>query len=298
MIFMDYTADNLLLRSTNDDRPGVFAKVAAEQAGWDYLNMVALRLEKGKTFGITIADYEYVAVVLTGQCNIKTGKGNFENLGYRKDVFGGLPYALYMPRQTEFEIEALTDTLEIVSCWSPTDKDYPLKLITPQDIKIEIAGGGNASYQVNRIVPPGFGAHRLMVQEVYTPSGNWSEYPPYKHDTHRTTPKGELLEAYLEKICFYRHNRPGGYAYQRVYTDDGSISALMMPQENDVVIVPKGYHPLVSAHGYSTYCLQITAGSAHAQATADDPLDAWIRETWTTKDSRLPLVDHGMHPRV
>src|SRR5215207_7325648 len=81
-ILMDYTADNLLLRSTNEDRPGVFAKVAAEQAGWDYLNMVALRLEKGKTFGITIADYEYVAVVLTGQCNIHTSKGNFDALGY------------------------------------------------------------------------------------------------------------------------------------------------------------------------------------------------------------------------
>ena len=154
---MNYTADNLLFRSTNEDRPGVFAKVAADQAGWDYLNMVALRLEKGKTFGITIADYEYVAVVLTGQCAIRTNKGNFNTLGYRKDVFGGLPYALYMPRQTEFEIEALTETLEIVSCWSPTDKDHPIKLITPQDIKVagvwrSSAHGARSLYTVGQLV--------------------------------------------------------------------------------------------------------------------------------------------------
>lgn len=294
---VEYTAEKLLIRATNDDKPGVFGKVSASEAGWDYLNLVALRLEKGKTFGIKIDQYEYVLVVLAGVCDIRTDKGNFPDIGYRRDVFGGLPYAIYMPRSTEFEIEAKSDMLEIISAWSPTDKDTAIKLVTPDDIKMEIVGGGNATCQINHIIPPGFNAHRLLAHEMYTPGGNWSNYPPFKHDNHRTTSKGDLLEANLEKICFFRFNRPGGYAYQRVYTDDDSISALMMPQHNDIVLVPKGYHPIVAAHGYAAYTLQFAAGSAHALKSSDDPQDAWIRETWTAKDPRLPLVDRGMTPR-
>jgi 5-deoxy-glucuronate isomerase len=292
-----YTADKLLLRCTNDDRPGVFGKVAAAEAGWDYLNLVALRLEKGKTFGIQIDDYEYVMVILTGLCDIKTDKGNFSHIGGRSDVFGGLPYAVYMPRQTAFEIEALSDRLEFVAAWSPTDRDTALKLITPAEVTMELVGGGSASAQLNHIIAPGFPAHRLLVQELYTPGGNWSNYPPFKHDHHRTTAKGDLLEANLEKIGFFRFNRPGGYAYQRLYAEDEALSALVMPQHNDIVIVPRGYHPLVTAHGYSAYTLQILAGSAHALKTSDDPQDSWIRETWHGVDARLPLVDRGMLPR-
>jgi 5-deoxy-glucuronate isomerase len=212
-------------------------------------------------------------------------------------VFNGLPYALYMPPNTEFEIEALTDTLEIVSCWSPTDKEHPIKLITPDDIQIELVGGGNASYQINHIIPPGFPAQRLLINEVYVPSGNWANYPPFKHDNHRTTSKGELLEANLEKFCLYRFNRPGGYALQRVYSDDGAINVTVMPQQNDVVLMPKGFHPVVTAHGYGMYMLQVQAGSAHALKSLLDPEDAWVRDTWTSRDARLPLVDRGMHPR-
>jgi 5-deoxy-glucuronate isomerase len=132
--------------------------------------------------------------------------------------------------------------------------------------------------------------------EVYTPPGNWSSYPPHKHDVHRVDAAGNLLEADLEEIYFYKLDHPGGYAYQRVYTDTRSIDALMMAQTHDMVLVPEGYHPVVSAHGYTTYYLNFLAGSAQSLANVDDPQYAWIKGTWTHKDLRLPIVHHGMEP--
>jgi 5-deoxy-glucuronate isomerase len=205
-----------------------------------------------------------------------------------------MPWAVYLPRHTQFEIEALTDSLEIASCWVATDQDHPARLVTPHDSQIEIRGGGNATRQINSILPPGFDSHRLVVVEVYTPSGNWSSYPPHKHDVHREDAHGNIIEADLEEIYFYKLDKPEGYAYQRVYTDDRKIDALMIAQHHDAVLVPEGYHPVVSAHGYTTYYLNFLAGSAQSLANADDPAYAWVKSTWTTQDSRLPIVSYAM----
>jgi 5-deoxy-glucuronate isomerase len=163
---------------------------------------------------------------------------------------------------------------------------------------IEIRGGGNATRQINSIIPPGFDCHRIVCVEVYTPSGNWSSYPPHKHDVHRVADDGALLEADLEEIYFYKIDHPNGYAYQRVYTGDRRIDALMMAQNHDIVLVPEGYHPVVSAHGYTTYYLNFLAGSAQSLANSDDPDYAWVKQTWTWQDPRLPLTHHGMEPRA
>ena len=103
-----------------------------------------------------------------------------------------------------------------------------------------------------------------------------------------------MLEADLEEIYFYKINPPDGFAYQRVYTDDRSIDAVMMAQNHDVVLVPEGYHPVVSAHGYTTYYLNFLAGSAQSLANSDDPALAWVKEQWTGLDPRLPVVNHEM----
>jgi 5-deoxy-glucuronate isomerase len=292
---MDYTADKLYFPTSSDSSASVFSRISAEQAGWQYLNMVALRLDVGKTFGITVGDYEYVAVILGGVCDIHTNHGDFLDIGRRPDVFTGLPYAVYMPRNTEFEIEALTDDFAMASCWSPTDKDFPLQLITPKDVKTEVVGGGSASYQANTIIGTDFNSHRLTVREIYTPGGNWSHYPPHKHDTH-TENNGAVVEAALEEIFFYKLDRPNGFAIQRIYRDDKSIDATLTVKHNDLVIVPKGYHTMASAHGFTTYSLNISAGSAHSLAHSPDPRYEWVSERWLNKDPRLPIVDHGMEP--
>ena len=291
---MHYTADNMLIRSQDSGGTGIYTSVTAQQAGWEHLNMAARRLKTGEQWQGSTDDHEMVHVILGGVCDIHTSHGDFASIGRRPDVFSGMPYALYLSRNTTFTITARTDNLEIASCWVKTDRDYPAQLVTPAESKIEIRGGANATRQINSILPPGFNCHKLVVVEVYTPSGNWSSYPPHKHDVHREDAQSNILEADLEEIYFYKQDRPGGYAYQRVYTDDRSIDAVMLARHHDAVLVPAGYHPVVSAHGYTTYYLNFLAGSAQSLANSDDPEYAWIKDTWTDKDPRLPIVTHEM----
>lgn len=291
---MKYTAENMLVRSKDTGGTGIIAEVDSQTAGWEYLNMQVRRLNKGEVFGGNTGAFEYVHVILGGMCHIQANGQTFERVGRRPNVFSGMPYALYLSRHMDYQITALADGLEVATCWVKTDQDHPLHLITPQECNIEIRGGGNATRQITSIIPPGFDCHRLVCVEVYTPSGNWSSYPPHKHDVHREDEQGNILEADLEEIYFYKLDRPGGYAYQRVYTDDRSIDAVMMAQQHDAVLVPAGYHPVVSAHGYTTYYLNLLAGSAQSLANSDDPAYAWVKETWSFQDPRLPMVDRGM----
>lgn len=289
---MKYTAETMLVRSADSGGSGEFARVNASDAGWEHLNMSAMRLNTGEVFADSTRDCENVIVILGGRCNIRTSDGNFENIGGRANVFSGMPHALYLSRNKEFEITALTDGFEFASCWVKTDEDHPTRLVTPADSQIEIRGGGNATRQINSIVPPGFDCHRIVAVEVYTPSGNWSSYPPHKHDIHREDENGTVLEADLEEIYFYKIDRPEGYAYQRVYNDDRSIDGLMMARSHDAVLVPEGYHPVVSAPGYTTYYLNFLAGSAQSLANSDDPAYAWVKEQWGEPDPRVPLFTH------
>ena len=284
----------ILVRSQDQGKTGIFARVRPEEAGWQYLNMAALRLNRGETYTGSVGEHEHVSVILGGRCTFRTSAGDFAHIGRRPNVFSGMPWAVYLPRRTTFEIESLSDGLEIASCWVPTDQDHPARLVTPADSAIEIRGGGNATRQINSILPPGSDCHRLVCVEVYTPPGNWSSYPPHKHDVHRVDAQGKLLEADLEEIYFYKIDKPDGYAYQRVYNDDRSLDSLVMAQHHDVVLIPEGYHPVVSAHGYTTYYLNLLAGSVQSLASADDPAYAWIKETWVERDPRLPVVSHAM----
>ncbi len=291
---MQYTAETMLLRSKDTGGSGIFAQVSAQQAGWDYLNMAARRLNAGEIWRGSTGDYEYAHVILGGVCAIRTSQGDFERVGRRPDVFSGMPYALYLSRGVDFEVEALTDGFELASCWVRTEEDHPARLVTPANSAIELRGGENASRQINSILPPGFDCQRIVAVEVYTPGGNWSSYPPHKHDVHRVDAAGKLLEADLEEIYFYKLDRPEGYAYQRVYNDSRSIDAVMLAQNHDAVLVPEGYHPVVSAHGYTTYYLNFLAGSAQSLANSDDPAYAWVKANWQGIDPRLPLVTHAM----
>jgi 5-deoxy-glucuronate isomerase len=186
---------------------------------------------------------------------------------------------------------------EFAVAWAPTDQDHPPWLIRPGEVARSIRGGDNVSRQINDLLPPGSPVHRLVLVEVYTPGGNWSSYPPHKHDRHVTDEDGRLLEADLEEIYFYKIDRPEGYAYQRIYTDESSpghrqgqpIDALLQAENNCVVLVPEGYHPVVSAPGYTTYYLNVLAGTAQSLANQEDPRYAWVKQTYQSKDARLPL---------
>jgi len=223
-------------------------------------------------------------VLLGGKCSVESSCGNWSNIGQRANVFKGLPYALYLPIRTRAAVTTATGC-EIAMCYSRAEESYPPRLVTPADVEVEIRGAGNATRQINKIFRPEFPAHRLLVVEVYTPSGNWSSYPPHKHDTHN--PPGEVK---LEEFYYYKTDRPEGYAIQKVYTRDRRLDETLTVHDGEMVLIPEGYHPVVAAHGYNIYYLNTLAGSARSMAASDDPDYEWVRGTWRKPDPRLPLV--------
>ncbi len=297
-----YNANNLVVHPGNSNDPNVIIQVVPEQVGWDTINFQARRLTVGQRWSFATANHELALVPLGGRLDIESNRGHWSGVGARENVFAGLPYALYLPRETSFSVRAATDA-EFAVAWALIEKDYAPRLVTPADIEIEIRGGDHATRQINRIIPPGFPCARLVVVEVYTPGGNWSSYPPHKHDVHKTRPDGSIEEADLDEIYYYKIDRPEGYALQRVYTDPESplhragypIDAPVIARNNDVVLIPEGYHPVSSPVGYTTYYLNVLAGTAQSLAATDDPQFAWVKDTYQTQDPRIPIYPiHGM----
>ncbi len=281
-----------------DPRADEYVRVTPERAGWQHLRFAARRMRAGQHWEHGTGEAELALVILGGVGSVRSNRGAWDEIGRRPNVFGGMPHALYLPRRTDFTLEAHTEDFDVAYGWCETDEDHPPALVTPERVTVEMRGGANASRQINGMINPGFDCHRLIAVEVYTPSGNWSSYPPHKHDEHRTAPDGSLLEADLEEIYFYKFDRPEGYALQRVYTKDGRLDETLLARDSDVVLVPEGYHPVVSAHGYTAYYLNFLAGSAQSLANSDDPDYAWIKGTWTWKDPRLPVVSLAMEKQA
>jgi 5-deoxy-glucuronate isomerase len=293
---MQYTTENLLVSPlTNPQDPDLILAVTPQSAGWEFISFQVRKLKAGNRWSFRSGENELAIILLSGGISIRSTRGNWHDLD-RKDVWTSAATALYLPRHTEFTIAAERNS-ECAVTWVPTDQDHEPWLIQPQDIPISIRGGDNVSRQINDLLPPGSPVHRLILVEVYTPSGNWSSYPPHKHDVHIEDEGGKLIEADLEEVYFYKIDRPEGYAYQHVYTDEHSplqqagypIDALVTAKNNCAVLIPEGYHPVVSAPGCTTYYLNVLAGSAQSLANQDDPNYSWVKGSYKGVDPRLPL---------
>ncbi|HMA38138.1 MAG TPA: 5-deoxy-glucuronate isomerase [Chloroflexia bacterium] len=293
-----YTADNLVIHPGNAADSDVVVAVTPEQAGWEYLSFQVRRLAAGQAWDFQTGEHELALVPLGGTFGVESDRGAWAGVGGRHDVFGGLPHALYLPRRSALRVTGETGG-EFAVAWTPTDRDDAPRRVTPGDIAVEIRGGDHATRQINSIIPPGFPCRRLIVVEVYTPGGNWSSYPPHKHDVHTPALDGGILEADLEEIYYYKLDRPEGYAFQRIYTDPESplhragrpIDAVVRAGHDDAVLIPEGYHPVASPPGYTTYYLNVLAGSAQSLANREDPRYAWVKETYQARDPRLPIYD-------
>jgi 5-deoxy-glucuronate isomerase len=293
-----YDPDNLIVHPGSSTDPDVVVEVTPEVAGWNYIHFLVRRLGSQRSWPFATGDQELAIVPLSGSIRVESDRGQWSHIGERDSVFSGLPYALYLPRHTSLTVTAETNC-EIAVAQAPTDQDYEPRLVTPSDIEIEIRGGDNATRQINNIIPPGFPCHRLVVVEVYTPGGNWSSYPPHKHDIHKTDQAGKVLEADLEEVYFYKLDRPEGFAFQRIYTAPESplqragfpIDAVLLARNNDAVLVPEGYHPVTSPPGYTTYYLNVLAGSAQSLANSEDSHYTWVKESYRSLDPRVPIYD-------
>ncbi|HEY8714636.1 MAG TPA: 5-deoxy-glucuronate isomerase [Candidatus Acidoferrum sp.] len=281
---MSARANLLIPARPNAGHSGTLMEFRPNRDGFEYVTFQVRRLKAGDSYEGATNSNELCIVGLGGKFQARTSQGNWDDVGVRPDVFSGMPYALYLSVNTQFTVTALTDC-ELAFCYSRAEEQHAAALITPKDVRIEIRGGANATRQINHILTPEFPAHRLLIVEVYTPGGNWSSYPPHKHDVHN--PPGEVD---LEELYYYRVSRPEGYAIQRVYSRDGKLDETITVRDGGLVLIPEGYHPVVAAHGYDIYYLNILAGSARSMAASDDPDYAWVRQSWTQQDERLPLV--------
>jgi 5-deoxy-glucuronate isomerase len=293
-----YDTSNLVVHPNTAQDAEVIVEVTPEKAGWEYINFQLRRLPARSAWTSTTENNELAIVLMSGRVSVESNRGQWKQVGERESVFSGLPHALYLPRQTRFTVYAETDC-EYAVAWVRVERDTEPRLITPHDIQIEIRGSDHATRQINSIIPPGFPCQRLVVVEVYTPGGNWSSYPPHKHDVHKTDQVGNIKEADLEEVYFYKIDRPEGFAFQRIYTDAESplqraglpIDAAVLAHNNDAVLVPEGYHPVSSPPGYTTYYLNVLAGSAQSLANSEDPQHVWVKETYQTIDPRVPIYD-------
>jgi 5-deoxy-glucuronate isomerase len=262
---------------------GELLNLSRQKANWEWMSFFVRRLQPGDAYQTCTEQEEAAFVILGGTCRADWGRGLI-NLGKRKNVFDGLPYTLYLPAHSRVAFSAET-TCEIAECRVPSEAHLEPKLVTPNDVASSLRGGGNVSRQIVDVIPPSFPADKLIAIEVYTPGGNWSSYPPHKHDVHN--PPGEVD---LDEIYYFRTLHPEGFAFQHLYGGNYSGDRTLKPRNGDVVLVHSGYHTVVAGPGYDVYYLNFLAGSSRTMAVTDDREHAWIRSTWNGTDPRLPLV--------
>jgi 5-deoxy-glucuronate isomerase len=265
------------------DQAGKLVSFTRQEVGWEWMSFVVTRLLPGQTLELRTADEEMVLVWLGGTCIADWGVGP-QSVGGRKSVFDGLPYALYLPVDHRVTLKAET-ICEIAECRVPSRATLEPRLVTPKDVESGLRGGENASRQIVEVVASSFPADKLVVFEVYTPGGNWSSYPPHKHDVHNPP-----AEADLDEIYYYRIRQGEGFAFQHLYSGEHAGEQTLKIRDGDTVLVRSGYHPVVAGPGYDVYYLNFLAGSSRALAATEDPQHVWIRSTWKATDPRLPLV--------
>ncbi|MBV9672432.1 MAG: 5-deoxy-glucuronate isomerase [Verrucomicrobia bacterium] len=260
---------NLLIKPKKDSQEIV--SVTPHSASWRYVSFSAHRLTPGKSLTLSDDTDELCAVILHGTVSASAGDFHWDEIGERKSVFEDFaPYAVYVPPRTRLVITARTDA-EIAVAGSPAQGEFPARLIEPGTMRRSTRGKpGNIRF-VCDILPQDEPAESLLIVEVKTPSGNSSSYPPHKHDVDNVP-----IESQLEETYYHRINPPQGFIFQRVYTDSRDIDESMVVEDRNVVLVPRGYHPVVVPYGYESYYFNVMAGPKRVWHFYNDPAHEWI----------------------
>ncbi len=264
--------NTLICKHTKPNADGLVHHITPQSANWTYVGFDLYELLPGQSVSKNTEDREVCLVVVTGRATIKTDGQAFENIGGRDSVFENQgPHAVYVPAGSSYSVSATSD-LTLGICSAPgKPNSNPARLISPADMGRMTRGVGTNVRHVCNILPDTEIADSLLVVEVITPGGNWSSYPPHRHDTDDLPNQSSLEETY-----YHRLNPSQGFAFQRVYTDDRSLDETMSVEDGDVVMVPKGYHPVGAPHGYDLYYLNVMAGPTREWVFKNDPDHDWI----------------------
>lgn len=260
----------LLLKNSEPDAKGLVHRVTPASAGWGHVGFDLHRLAKGQRLEVAGNGDETCIVLVTGTATVEAGPHIFRSIGGRVSPFEGKPTAVYVPGATPHAVIA-ESALELALCTAPGGGDHGVRLIGPDDIPYSKRGQGTNTRHVHDILPETEPAHSLLVVEVITPSGGWSSYPSHKHDTDNLP-----HESLLEEVYYHRFSKPQGFGVQRVYTDDRSLDETMTIEDGDLVMVPRGYHPCGTAHGYDLYYLNVMAGPKRTWRINTEPCHRWL----------------------
>jgi 5-deoxy-glucuronate isomerase len=271
--------------------------VTPERAGWQHCGLRVVRLASGDTRSLETGDEEIAVLPLSGGgLTVEVDDSGFELAG-RATVFARVTDWAYVPIGSTLRLTS-EEGCEVALASARATRRLEPVAVAAADVPIEVRGAGPATRQVTNFLVPGVfdGAEKLICCELVTPDGNWSSYPPHKHDATEGSPVDN------EEIYYFRIGRAGtteyapeGYGLHRTYTHDGSIDATVTVRDGDVFLVPRGYHgPCAAAPGYPLYYLNVMAGPAPGRTFAfvDDPPHAWIRGTWDgmATDPRVPVT--------
>lgn len=259
---------SLLVRSHAPSDDGTLLDITPESAGWKYVGFRVIRLAAGTSYNHVEDGREACLVVLTGTVSVAAGGKSFDDIGGRQTVFDGAATSVYVPAGHRYTIEATSDA-EVAICTAPGTGAGEVRLIRSD--AVEVRGQGTNTRHVRNILSDADEAESLLVVEVITPGGHWSSYPPHKHDRD-AYPE----ETFLEETYYHRLSPPQGFAFQRVYTDERDIDETMAVEDGDVVMVPRGYHPVGAPHGYDLYYLNVMAGPRRNWVFRNDPAHDWI----------------------
>ena len=254
----------LLRRPTaSPGHPAVRVDPGDEATGWQYVSFRALHLPAGGRIQGSTGREEVALIVLGGTCVARAGGQSFEHLGDRTSVWDRTPpHLLVLSPGTEYALTAGGEPvhLAIAGAAATTPNTSPPRLVRPGDVLVEHRGEGQTARTVHHLLPPKPGAaDRLIAFEVYTPGGNWSSFPPHKHDT-----EDPPRESFLEEVYYYGIQPSTGFALQRVYTTDRSLDETIAAQDGDLVLVPRGYHVVSASPGHDCYYLNVMAGPGRA----------------------------------
>ena len=270
---------------------GLDVLVTPESAGWEFSGLAVVTLSPGERRTWSTGPAETLVLPLAGSCTVTDGEATYRLAG-RRDVFSGPTDFAYVPRDAEVTITSEAGgrfALPSARC----ERRLPFRHQPVDRVPVEMRGAGQASRQVNNFCTPEvFDADALIACEVLTPGGNWSSYPPHKHD------EATAEESALEEIYYYEvaaGPAGPGMAYQRVYGRPGhDIDVLAEVRSGDTVLIPHGWHgPSMATPGYDLYYLNVMAGPGEERAwrICDDPAHGWVRDTWAGQDidPRLPF---------
>jgi 5-deoxy-glucuronate isomerase len=251
-----------------DPQPGYTRMIGPSPDGLKYLTFGMLRLRPGEQFAASSGQSEIGMVILSGVCHATAGESRFKDIGSRNGYFDGKPWALYLPPGTSYAVTGVTD-VEIAVGHVPAASGGPVTLVNPDMVTTKVFGGGPTHRTVNFVIYDAVPASRLIVGETYHTSGGWSGYPPHKHDQDNMPTESANEEVYLIKI-----EPPQGFGFLRVY-DRAQLDESYLVKDNDVVAVPRGYHPMVGAPGYKVGFMWFMAGEKRPWKPVTDPDHAW-----------------------